>query len=79
MALDHPFIYSNPSKTLKICVRIKMRHGVVETHTMLDECDLLAKLECGNSEGTLESIMETVSGLDDIVRVGALLARDLAR
>jgi len=79
MALDHPFIYSNPSKTLEIYGRINMRYDVVEIHAMLDECDLLAKLERGNGEGTVQSIMETTSGLDDIVRVRALLARDFAR
>jgi len=79
MALAYLFIYSNSSKTLEICGRIKMRHGVVKIHAMLDECDFLAKLERGNGEGTVESVVETMLGLDDIVRVRVLLARDFAR
>jgi len=79
MALAYLFIYSNPSKTLEICGRIKMPQGVVETYTLLNGCDLLAKLERGNHEATVESVVETVSGLDGIVRVRALLARDFAR
>lgn len=72
-------IQSVPNKTLELCTSLKQVKGVVETYTLLNECDFLAKLEWGQDELVGEKIIERISQIDGILKIKALRIRDYAK
>lgn len=79
MPLAYLLIHSAPNKTLELCSSLKHVNGVVETYTLLNGGDLLAKLEWSQEEIIGESIIEHISHLDGIIRIRALMAKDYAK
>jgi hypothetical protein len=79
MSLAYLLIHSAPNKTLELCKSLKLVNGVVETYTLLNGCDLLAKLEWGQDELTGDNIIERISHLDGIIRMRALRTKDFAK
>jgi len=79
MPLAYLLIHSVPNKTLDLCMSLKHVNGVVETYTLLNGGDLLAKLEWGQDEMMGESIIESISHLDGIIRIRALRTKDFAK
>lgn len=72
-------IHSVPNKTLELCKRLKSVRGVIETYTLFNEGDLLAKLEWGKDEPTDDSIIESISHLEGIITIQALRIKDFAK
>ena len=79
MAFAYLLIHSAPNKTLELCKSLKLVNGVVETYTLLNGGDLLAKVEWGQDELMGENIIESISHLEGIIRMKALMTRDFAR
>lgn len=79
MPLAYLLIHSAPNMTLKLCKSLKLMNGVVETYTLLNGCDLLAKLEWDQDELTGENIIKSISQLEGILRLRALRIKDFAK
>ena len=76
VTLAFVLIHSTSSSTRELCDRVKELEGVTETYAMLDNYDLMAKLEPRGDIRVLDETIGAISRLDGILRVRTLISRD---
>jgi len=71
MIMAYILIQSSPQKTLEVRSKVKHLKGVTEAYTLLDEYDLLAKVNYA-SDSEEEAFLREISIMDGILSVETL-------